>query len=482
MGNLEHLINNIDEKIQIIQLINDYLINTLMPIINKHLYDNIIEKLSNDFIDSDINNFSDVILHINKNLNVFNIKNYSNKNHEYFIYLKYQYLNKNIILLRNRYDKFIDFSDVYENNIIYHITNYYFLKRNHININNIIYDKVLLQDNIKIILKQLNIKKLFNINDFMNSNKNIQNNTINFNKLYKHIFNQFSNFISSEDIYGKLDSYHYYITDFINLYVFNDYESIIDKKIISTIKQLLNKYQKTIVDYNIDKINYDICDCGFKMIIRSNTSELICIECGNIKNLIGTIFQDSQFYNQEGNRYKHGSYIPSRHCRYWIDRIQAKENTTIDKKFIDKIENCIKRDGIKNKKKISIEQFRKYLKETKLSVYNDHIPLIRKYITGITPPQLTHSELSLLFNYFDKSVKTYNNIKPKTKLNCIYYPYILYKILEIVIVCPKRRRNILCCIHLQGNKTLIDNDNNWKLICQKFDDLPYKPTNRNDIC
>jgi len=480
MGNLEHLINNIDEKIYNINLINDYLFNTIIPIIDKHLYNDIIITLSTCYTNNNINNFNDVIFNINNKINLIEFKNYTNKNNEYYIFLKYLYIHKNLLLLLHKFKQFKQFINIYENNIIYHITNYYYLKKNHISINNIKNNNNKLNKHIEELLQQLNISNLYKVTDIIN-NKN--NNIINFNKLYKYIFNQFNNFISTHDIYGQLDNYHSYISEFISLYIYNDYESIIDKQIISNIKQLLNKYQKTIIDYDIDKINYDICICGSKMIVRSNTSELICIDCGNIVTLLGTIFEDSQFYNQEGNRYKHGSYIPSRHCKYWIDRIQAKENTTIDTKNIELIEKCILRDGIKNKKNITVEQFRKYLKETKLSIYNDHIPLIRKYITGITPPQLTHSELNLLFNYFDKSVKTYNTIKPKSKLNCIYYPYILFKILENVITDPKRRKNILCCIHLQGNKTLIDNDKNWKLICNQFknDFIPYKPTNRNDI-
>jgi len=480
MGNLEHLINTIDEKIYNIHLINDYMINTIIPIINKHLYNSIIDKMTIDYNNiGNIDNFNDIILKIINNINLIDFNNYNNQSNEYFIYLKYLYINKNFLLLMNKYNEFKQNMDIYENNIIYYITNYYYLKNNHIKINNLNDNDNNLKDKVNKLLTELNISNLYKINDIIN-NKN--NNIINFNKIYKHLFNQFNNFISTYDIYGKLDNYNNYISEFINIYIYTEYADIIDKQIISNIKQLLNKYKKTIINYDIDKIEYDICICGSKMIVRSNTSELICVDCGNTITLLGTIFEDSQFYNQEGNRYKHGSYIPSRHCKYWIDRIQAKENTIIDPEDIAKIEKCIIRDGIKNKKNITIEQFRKYLKETKLSTYNDHIPLIRKYITGITPPQLTHSELNLLFNYFDKSVKTYSTIKPKSKLNCIYYPYIIRKILEIIIKDPIRRKEIICCIHLQGNKTLIDNDKNWKLICAHYkDDFPYKPTDRNEM-
>ena len=67
MVNLEHLINNIDEKINIIYLINDYLYNNIILIINKNLYNNIINKLKNDYDikNENINNIEDVINFIN---------------------------------------------------------------------------------------------------------------------------------------------------------------------------------------------------------------------------------------------------------------------------------------------------------------------------------------------------------------------------------------------------------------------------------
>jgi hypothetical protein len=242
-----------------------------------------------------------------------------------------------------------------------------------------------------------------------------------------------------------------------------------------------NIYTKTKTIYNIDDINYDVCLCGNKMTIQSNTSELLCIKCGYVHTLIGSVFEDSQFFNQEGNRYKHGSYDPNRHCKFWIERIQAKENTIIDKSYIEKIEKCIKRDKIENIKNISVKQFRLYLKQTNLSKLNDHIPLIKKIITGYIPPQLNHNELHLLFNYFDKATKTYETIKPSSKKNSLYYPFLLYKLLEIIITDENKKNGLLNCIHLQSYETLIDNDKIWAEICKYNKEFVYKPTNKIDL-
>ena len=100
-------------------------------------------------------------------------------------------------------------------------------------------------------------------------------------------------------------------------------------------------------------------------------------------------------------------------------------------------------------------------------------------ITGIVPPQLTQRELRKLYNLFDKSVSGFNIIKPITKSNTMYYPYIIYKILEIIISDSSRKRKILECIHLQSRDTLIANDTLWEKICKTIIELEYIPTDRN---
>jgi hypothetical protein len=345
----------------------------------------------------------------------------------------------------------------------------------------------------------------------------IKNNTKSNQYILKNIWNNFNIYISSEDLYGVFDNYIDYISNFLNIY-YNDIEDnciilnneldtklgskmdnnlynkldidLVDennnenyyykiKKDYKKILQLINNYSKIKLVYNIDEINYDICsNCKNKMIIQSNTSELLCINCGNIYTLIGSVFEDSQFYNQEGNRYRHGTYDPSRHCKFWIDRIQAKENTIIEDNIINKIKECIKRDRIENIKNISIKQFRIYLKQANLSKLNDHIPLIKKMITGYIPPQLTHNELHILFNYFDKATKTYDIIKPKEKSNSLYYPFLIYKILDLIIIDEYKKKELLSCIHLQSYETLIDNDKVWKHICKYNENFIYKPTEK----
>ena len=81
---------------------------------------------------------------------------------------------------------------------------------------------------------------------------------------------------------------------------------------------------------------------------------------------------------------------------------------------------------------------------------------------------------------FDKSVNSFDIVKPVDKSNTMYYPYIIYKILDLIVKNGVRKKRILECIHLQSRDTLITNDNLWECICAILPGLNYRPTDRND--
>lgn len=296
---------------------------------------------------------------------------------------------------------------------------------------------------------------------------------------YKNtVSNTYEMYMTSNNYEGKLIQCINFIEAIMKYLDDNSHDK--NKEVVTSLESLIREFKRSKILTSIDKIKYDTCICGTKMKVFPNTSELVCPTCGKILTLYGTVFEDAQFYNQEGQRSKHGCYDPSRHCKFWVYRIQARESADIPRECIDQLVYCIRRDGITDCRKLQCSQLRVYLKETNNTDYNDHIPLIRKIITGIAPPQLTHEELRHLFNLFDKSVSTFELVKPVEKSNTMYYPYIIYKILDLIIKNGMRKKKILECIHLQSRDTLIANDGLWELICNNLDELKYKPTDRND--
>jgi hypothetical protein len=286
-------------------------------------------------------------------------------------------------------------------------------------------------------------------------------------------FVNYQSFIRKENFLSKLDRLLTNVKKYIS-------SCDLDKQTLQNIYNILKIYNNSTIIKTIKEVVYEICNCESKMSIDANTSTLICKKCGLTNELYGTVFEDEQFYYQEGHRTKHGTYDPSKHCRIWVERIQARETTDIPDTVIQKIKNCIIRDKIKNKNQITCNQIRNYLRSVHNSKYNEHVPLIRKLITGISPPQLTDYEMQLIHIYFDKVIHIFDEIKPPEKTNCPYHPYFIYKIIEQIIDNTIRRLKILACIHLQSRETLVHNDRLWKPICEKIREFTYCPTDRNE--
>ena len=52
----------------------------------------------------------------------------------------------------------------------------------------------------------------------------------------------------------------------------------------------------------------------------------------------------------------------------------------------------------------------------------------------------------------------------------LYYPDILYRLINKILICNWRKKRILECIKLQNEKTLIKNDKIWKTILKLAND------------
>lgn len=303
----------------------------------------------------------------------------------------------------------------------------------------------------------------------------------------KKYFNDYQIFIKKENFIGKIERYYNTIKNLVNALTKEKNKAIL--KYISEIKDKFLLYESFTLTENSNKISYNKCPkCEQGMKIISNTSEIICEACGITENLYGTVFEDDQFYFQEGNRSKTGSYLPGKHCRFWIERIQARESKEIPESVLNKIRNCIKQNKIRNVDEISCKEIRKYLSQTHNSPYNEHVPLIRKLITGKSPEPLLEEEVQLITIYFDKVIRVYEEIKPDNKTNVPYHPYLIYKIIEHILYkkspmefqkSKKRIINTLNCIHLQSRETLINNDNTWSEICDNIEEITYRPTDEN---
>lgn len=298
----------------------------------------------------------------------------------------------------------------------------------------------------------------------------------------KTLYSKYMQYVTHEDITGKLKRIFTICKRFKKIYKITDDEFV----------KAFDSYEFTPITTNYIEKSNEICPCGEKYNIESKNSEFVCHACGNTEKLLGIVFENDQFFYQEGQRTKHGKYDPTKHCKFWVDRIQANESTEIPINVLDGVKRCVKRDNIWLHQ-LTCPMIRVYLKELKFTKYNDHVSLIRKTITNNEPEQLTELELKLVYRYFGRVIQVYNRTKPNNKPNCPYHPFFIYKILEqilknddkpnltdrevrIRLKQDKRRKDILSYIHLQSRETLIENDRIWRSICDQIQGFKYVPT------
>jgi hypothetical protein len=341
------------------------------------------------------------------------------------------------------------------------------LERNH---NNIQFKIALLNSCFEFILnKKNNLLNKDIYNSFLKHKKTYTIETISFISEYYDDSKTDKNSVS--DLYSN----YLISSNYIN--ILNEYTEYIENNFSNLCNTQLKKIKKINISTHVSDIETDICECKGKMIMFQELSEYKCTSCGRLKYMIGSLLDISQSNNTSVIKSKYGSYDPGKHCRFWINRIQAKELFNISSSCIETIKKCLKRDNITNLKFLKCVQIRNYLKENKMSEYNDHVPYIRRLINNVFPPQLTYEESLELYNYFDQVNNIYDSIKDNNKTNTIYYPYIIYKILEAILSSGNRKYLILECIHLQSRETLIVNDKIWEKIC-KYIDITYIPTDK----
>lgn len=236
---------------------------------------------------------------------------------------------------------------------------------------------------------------------------------------------------------------------------------------------------------------YNWCyECGREMVIRADTSELECPSCRQCRPLYGTVFDDAQFYNQEGQKAKSGSFNPNRHFHFWMDRILAREpeeelgdkddpeNLCGEALFVA-LRALIRRDN-KILRLLGVDDVRAMLKVLGKTELNKNVPLILKKITGVGPPPLSESLCQRVEKLFSKAIEIGERVRPLGRTNRSYYPFYIYKILDALLSPDDYdNRRALYYIYMQGKETLDKNDSEWWAICAELPEIAWVATDRS---
>lgn len=264
--------------------------------------------------------------------------------------------------------------------------------------------------------------------------------------------------------------------------------------ICADIQRLLDIYPRNGdgIGPTMPQIDYEKCSaCYGDMAVDSSRSELRCcdVECGAIRELVGTVFDDSQFYSQEGQKAKSGTFNPNRHFQFWWTHILAREpeeeigdksdsNNLYGESLLIKLRAMVIRDR-KVLRLLTVNDIRSMLRETNCTDLNKNVPLLMKKLTGVGPPQIADSVAVRVENLFTKAIEIGERVRRSGRVNRNYYPYYIYKILDQLL--PDNdyeNRRVLYYIYVQSKETVEADDSDWEQICTELIEISYVPTDR----
>ena len=240
------------------------------------------------------------------------------------------------------------------------------------------------------------------------------------------------------------------------------------------IKESVTMYDRSRICIKKEEIAFSMCSkCNIKLTVDCDKGELFCGKCGLFIRLSGDIIETTDTIVQD-NRPKNSSYDASNHCDFWYKRIFSLEPTELPDFVKPTVDAWLK----KNSYSSTCENIRKALQKTGLSAYNNHVPSIRKLITGKSLEPPTHVIKLKIFNWFAKAVKAYTIVNENANIK--YYPYFLWKIMEMIYIKDQlRQAEILQYIHLQNLDTLRKNDKIWRQMCDLVPEFTFISTDPN---
>jgi hypothetical protein len=240
-------------------------------------------------------------------------------------------------------------------------------------------------------------------------------------------------------------------------------------------------------------------ECNSKTSVDAERSFLVCGTCHSVTPIEGVAYSHSQFYSQEGQKARAGVFNPERHLMNWMVRLQAREpetelnrspndpDDTSGNETVEKIKRLMAEKGVQ-KKSVTVKMMREYLAKVERTGLNPHAPLLIKLVTGEGPPILKDSTrahieacfLEVLGLIGEVARSGQNCSATATRSNRKNYPYYIYKIVAQKVTDLEELR-LLNYIYLQGNDTLVRNDEQWREICQLSEGkYTYQPTTLNE--
>ena len=179
------------------------------------------------------------------------------------------------------------------------------------------------------------------------------------------------------------------------------------------------------------KIEIDICKmCEVEMTLIQSEGLVVCPQCGREEHIL--IDSDKPSYKDPPPEAGEFTYKRINRFDEWLTQYQAKETTEIPQEVLDSILLEMKKEGITNLCRLTMEKVRGYLKKLGLNKYYEHIPHIIYCLNGLPTPRLTQETEEKLRSMFRQIQDIFDIVCPDDRTNFLSYSYLLRKLLELL--------------------------------------------------
>lgn len=209
------------------------------------------------------------------------------------------------------------------------------------------------------------------------------------------------------------------------------------------------------------KERFDTCKkCEVEMNLIQSEGLIVCPNCGREEHIL--IDSDKPSYKDPPPEAGEFTYKRINRFDEWLTQYQAKETTEIPQEVLDSILLEMKKEGITNMYKLSMEKVRGYLKKLSLNKYYEHIPHIIYCLNGLPTPRLTQETEETLRSMFRQIQDIFDVVCPEDRTNFLSYSYLLRKLLELL---GEDEHKNYFRLHKSREK-IYQHDKVWQKICK----------------
>ena len=203
--------------------------------------------------------------------------------------------------------------------------------------------------------------------------------------------------------------------------------------------------------------------CDVEMTFFQNEAMLSCPGCGFEEFIL--VDSEKPSYKDPPREITYFAYKKSNHFNEWLAQFQAKESTDIPQDIIESVLSELRKERIRDPKRVKKEKIREILQKLKMSKMYDHVQQIKNRIqqqmTSLTLSKEVEEKLQHMFKEIQPAFIKYC---PKGRSNFLSYPYVLYKMCQLL----EMDEFLPCFQLLKSREKLYQQDQVWQQICREL--------------